>query len=75
MAASRGSFEQNPAPSLGQHTISTHSSTLQTSVNSNRPITPFMLTDESIGDAFSVWTLFLMQASMLQLWDHSYQWD
>ena len=27
-------------------------------VNSNRPINPFMSTDESIGDTVSIWTLF-----------------
>ena len=30
----------------------------QPMVNSNRPINPFMSTDESIGDTVSVWTLF-----------------
>ena len=33
-------------------------------ISSNRPITPFMSTDESIDDTASIWTLFLIQASM-----------
>ena len=33
-------------------------------VNSNGPINPFMSTDESIGDTFSIWTLFSHAGSL-----------
>ena len=58
MAASRGSLEWNPAPSLGQYTISAIDQLSKQMFSRNRPINPFRSTDESLGDIVSVLTLF-----------------
>ena len=44
-------------------------------VNSNRPDNPFPSTDESIGETFSVWTLFSHAGVYVTAMDHSYQQD
>ena len=58
MVTSRGPLQGDPASPFGLHTIVPIYQLYKCMVIINRPITPFMLTDESIDDAASIHTLF-----------------